>query len=214
MDGLSAPHTKAGRLQRACLDLLREHEADGALPTSIRFLFYELVSRGVVPKAYSAERTRTPSQDISEAVKHLRQVGVVPWDWIVDESRALHSQHYAPSVYEYVEDILPVARMDLWNGQAPPLILCESRSLVCCAISPQPTCVLSPPQTARLEDSCTPWSGPYSLAAAVPDECSIWATSICPAVTSKRTLARFSRIMPSSSGRGSRSRAYKYASMD
>jgi transcription antitermination factor NusG len=34
---VSAPDTKAGMLQRACLDLLAEHERDGALPTSIRF---------------------------------------------------------------------------------------------------------------------------------------------------------------------------------
>jgi hypothetical protein len=27
---LPAPHTKAGKLQRACLDLLREHEHDDA----------------------------------------------------------------------------------------------------------------------------------------------------------------------------------------
>jgi hypothetical protein len=32
----SAPNTKSGKLQRACLDLLAEHERDGALPTSIR----------------------------------------------------------------------------------------------------------------------------------------------------------------------------------
>ncbi len=43
MEGLSKPDTKAGRYQRACLELLREHEAEGAIPTSIRFLFYELL---------------------------------------------------------------------------------------------------------------------------------------------------------------------------
>ena len=129
MEGLSKPNTKAGRLQRACLDLLLEHEADGALPTSIRFLFYELVSRGIVPKAYPAGRSRTPSQDVSVAVKHLREAGIVPWGWIVDETRTLHSQHYASSVYDYVADILPGARLDLWNGEPPPLALCESRSL-------------------------------------------------------------------------------------
>jgi hypothetical protein len=128
-DGLAAPETKKGRLQRACLDLLREHEEDGALPTSIRFLFYELVSREVVPKAYPAERSRTPSQDISDAVNDLRGAGIVPWGWIVDESRSLRSHRYASSVYEYVEDVLRVARIDLWDGEPPPLILCESRSL-------------------------------------------------------------------------------------
>ena len=105
---LSKPHTKAGRLQRACLALLGEHNADGALPTSIRFLFYELVSRQEVPKAYPVGRSRTPSQDVADAVKHLRQAGIVPWDWIVDETRALHIHRYAPSVYEYVSNCLPM----------------------------------------------------------------------------------------------------------
>ena len=49
---LSSLETKAGRLQRACLELLREHERDGALPTNGRFLFYELEQKGVIPKYY------------------------------------------------------------------------------------------------------------------------------------------------------------------
>lgn len=133
IDGLSVSHTKKGRLQRACLELLREHEADGALPTSIRFLFYELTDRDVIPKAYlrpdGTEMARTPGQDISEAVKRLREASLVPWTWIVDETRTVSSWRYAASVYRYVEDTLPLARIDLWDGEPPPLILCESRSL-------------------------------------------------------------------------------------
>jgi hypothetical protein len=128
MDGLSREISKAGRYQRACLDLLREHEAEGSLPTSIRFLFYELLDRGMVPKTYP-EGTRTPSQDIADAVKRLREVGLVSWDWIVDETRTLYDWRYAGSVYQYVEDTLPLARIDVWEGEKPPLILCESRSL-------------------------------------------------------------------------------------
>jgi hypothetical protein len=52
VDTLSKPNTKAGQLQRACLEILREHEEDGALPTSGRFIFYELEGRGVIPKVY------------------------------------------------------------------------------------------------------------------------------------------------------------------
>jgi hypothetical protein len=133
MKGLSKEATKAGRLQRACLELLHEHEADGALPTSIRFLFYELLDRGVIEKAYrypdGTEKKRTPSQDISDAVNVLREAGFIPWSWIVDETRTLDSWRYAGSVYQYVSDTLPLARIDLWGGERPPLILCESRSL-------------------------------------------------------------------------------------
>jgi hypothetical protein len=133
MDGLSRETTKAGRLQRACLELLAEHEADDALPTSIRFLFYELIDRGVIPKAYrrpdGTERARKPSQDISDATKVLREASIVPWGWLVDESRTLDNWRFGRSVYNYVQDTLPLARIDLWDGAPPPLILCESRSL-------------------------------------------------------------------------------------
>ena len=133
MDELSKETTKKGRLQRACLDLLAEHEADGALPTSSRFLFYELLGRGVVPKVYrhpdGTEKARKPSQDISDATNVLREVGRIPWTYIADETRTLDSWRYASSVYQYVEDTLPLARIDVWAGEPPPLILCESRSL-------------------------------------------------------------------------------------
>lgn len=135
MDGLSAATTKKGRLQRACLALLREHEEAGAIPTSIRFLFYELLDRGVIPKVYrdenGVEKKRTPSQDISDAVTVLRELDTapIPWSWIVDETRSLDAWRYASSVQSYVEEVLPVARIDVWDGEKPPLILCESRSL-------------------------------------------------------------------------------------
>ena len=133
MDGLSAETTNKGRLQRACLALLREHEEDGALPTSIRFLFYELLDRGVVPKAYrhadGTPRPRKPDQYISEAVNLLREAGLIPWSWIVDETRTLDNWRYAKTVYKYVAETLPLARIDVWGGERPPLILCESRSL-------------------------------------------------------------------------------------
>ena len=38
--------TKKARTERVVLDLLNEHDAEGALPTTIRFLFYELEQRG------------------------------------------------------------------------------------------------------------------------------------------------------------------------
>jgi hypothetical protein len=135
MEGLSKPHTEKGRLQRACLELLLEHQADGALPTSNRFLFYELVSRGIVPKAYydanGKEKGRGPANNVADATWHLRRVARpgVPMDWIVDETRHLDDWRYASSVYQYVDDMLPGARIDLWEGEPPPLIMCESRSL-------------------------------------------------------------------------------------
>jgi hypothetical protein len=57
---LSSEHSAKGKLQRACLDLLREHEQRGELPTSVRFLFYELVQRKLLAKHAKPGQTRKP----------------------------------------------------------------------------------------------------------------------------------------------------------
>jgi len=129
---LSAPDTKAGKLQRACRDLLKQHEREGTIPTNGRFLFYELEQQGVVPKHYvkpgGEKRARTPAQDIADATLRLRELGKVPWWWILDESRDVNTWRYAGSVYEYVADSVERARIDCWDGEPPPLIVCEARA--------------------------------------------------------------------------------------
>jgi hypothetical protein len=131
-DGLSAPGSKQGKLQRACLALLQEHEREGTIPTNGRFLFYELEQRGVIPKVYrdaaGNKRARTPAQDVSDATLRLRKLGLVPWWWVLDESRDVATWRYAVSVYEYVVETVPRARIDCWRGEPPPLIVCEARA--------------------------------------------------------------------------------------
>jgi hypothetical protein len=124
---LSKPESKAGRLQRIILELLREHEDAGAIPTSARFLFYELVQRGV-PSKEKKGTGRRPDQDLHEALTRLRDDELVPWDWIVDETRALDDHTGWSSVTDAVRAMAQQARLDPWNGHAP-LILTESRSL-------------------------------------------------------------------------------------
>lgn len=114
-------------LDPQCLDILTEHRASGALPTSVRFVFYELVGRGIIPKSLPGKRQ--PSQYVSEALTRLREAGEVPWAWIVDETRALTTWEHAPSVYAYVKDAVSYARVDCWAGDPVPLVLVESRSL-------------------------------------------------------------------------------------
>ncbi len=126
--GLSSPTSAKGRLQRAALALLREHEVKNELPTSNRFLFYELVQQGVLDKAKTRAKGRGADQDLSDATKWLRDIGLVPWDWIVDETRSVTSWRYADTVAEFVSDSVDSARIDLWDGEPPPLIICESRT--------------------------------------------------------------------------------------
>jgi hypothetical protein len=125
-------NTKIGRLRRACLEKLQEHQRDGAIPTNGRFIFYELEQDGVVEKAYrnadGSKRARTPAQDISDALLHLRRFEWIPWDWILDETRELVSWRSAPTVQQYLIDSVATARIDCWGGRPAPLIICEARS--------------------------------------------------------------------------------------
>jgi hypothetical protein len=123
----SKPGSKKGDLRRAAHALLREHKRDRALPTSIRFLFYEAEQRGIVSKKRTGKRR--PDQDFTDAVMWLRDRDIVPWEWIVDETREVTEWEYADTVREGVRESIRHQRIDCWDGEPPPLILCESRSL-------------------------------------------------------------------------------------
>lgn len=119
--------SKIGALRQALRELLAGHERAGELPTSARFLFYELVGRGILSKE-KKPKGRRPDQDMSDALTDLREDGEVPWGWIADETRSLENFTGSPSVQRWLLDVLPQARLDPW-GEAAPLILTESRSL-------------------------------------------------------------------------------------
>jgi len=121
-----SPTSKLGRIRVVLFDLLQEHDASDTIPTSARFLFYELVARGVIPK--EKVDSRSPAHIVHTALTDLRQSGAVDWEWIVDETRRLEDLTGAASVRAWVMDALKQARLDPWGGEAP-LVITESRSL-------------------------------------------------------------------------------------
>lgn len=128
---LSRASTKTGRLQRALLALYAEHKAEGMLPTSGRFLWYELSQAGVVDKTKARGHPgvkRGIDQDVSDALTFLRELGLIPWPDIVDETRALYMYVGHPTLVAGTRAMLEHVHLDPWRGSAP-LILCESRSL-------------------------------------------------------------------------------------
>jgi hypothetical protein len=125
---LSRPDSSKGRMQRLVLQLLRDHQAAGEIPTNNRFVFYELEGRGHVSKSARGESRRGKvgdprQQEVNDALMWLRERGIVPWLWIEDETRTLH--RFAGEDYS---EIVVAVNIDPWQGRAP-LILAESRSL-------------------------------------------------------------------------------------
>jgi len=130
--------TKKARTERVVLDLLNEHAAEGALPTTIRFLFYELEQRGQAckpdPSDTRKNRRRSVgwppgSQDITDAVTRLRSGGRIPWTSIADTERSLARWAFAGTVAGYLKDRLAEATINPWGHDLPPLILTESKGM-------------------------------------------------------------------------------------
>jgi hypothetical protein len=126
------PDSKIGRLRAALLNLLREHDGAGTIPTNGRFIFYELTQRGVIPKAYykpdGSKAPRQPKDDLARALMDLREIGLVPWSWIEDETREVSNWRFAKDARQYLIDTIPEIRIDLWKGRPAPLTICESRA--------------------------------------------------------------------------------------
>ena len=75
------------------------------------------------------KKGRRPDQDFTEALIFLSEVGLIPWDHIVDETRQMHIWRCAPSVADYLGDSIPYARIDPWVGVARPIIITEARTV-------------------------------------------------------------------------------------
>ena len=116
--------------------LWKQHKKSGMLPTSSRFLFYELVALKKIDKKATAH----PGNEVSKALMWLRthdgngnavplwEDGIVPWADIADETRTLNDYSRWATFTEGVEALLNHPILDLWRGRVP-MIITESRSL-------------------------------------------------------------------------------------
>jgi hypothetical protein len=76
------PHGDTERLLARCQSILDEYKDDG-LNLTVRQLFYQLVSRDVIPNQQS-EYNR-----LQRIVKKGRRAGYLDWEMIVDRGRSL-----------------------------------------------------------------------------------------------------------------------------
>ncbi len=122
---------ETARLRAALIALFVNHLKQGgfetfALPSSGRFLFYECEGLQVVSK--EKKGARRADQNLGEALTWLREEEIIPWTWVVDETRNITAPFVGPTVKDWTMQAVPQARLDPWGGR-PPLLLCESRSL-------------------------------------------------------------------------------------
>lgn len=127
------PTSAAGKMRGYVLELIEQHRAAGTIPTNCRFLYYELVARGLASKEHTrvidgVEKPCRPDRPVNDALTTLRKQGLVKWEEISDETRDISDYQGKPTIKDALYAKLDACRLDFWDGVAP-LVITESRSL-------------------------------------------------------------------------------------
>jgi hypothetical protein len=117
---------KAAELRAWCHAAIVRHRAEGTIPTTGRFIFYEAVMAGATPK--HATGARRADQVVTDALSWLRTAGLVGWHEIADRTRRATDRRGYPSIAEGIDALLDHVPLDPWDGE-PPLVVVESESL-------------------------------------------------------------------------------------
>lgn len=117
---------KSMELIRAARDVLEEIE-----PASVRGVCYKLFTLGFIPSMEKSHVKR-----VGEQIKWAREDGIIPWEWVVDETREVE----AVSTWRNPEQILDVAaetyKRDLWSDQPIRLEVWSEKGTVRGVIQP------------------------------------------------------------------------------
>jgi hypothetical protein len=102
-----------GRAQRS-LDLIEAMHAaaEKANPITGRGIGYKLFTAGLIPSMAKNEMQR-----VYRLLKEAREEGEIPWDWIVDETRAIERVSTWADPAEYARCVAQSYRRDFWNQQ-------------------------------------------------------------------------------------------------
>jgi hypothetical protein len=106
--------------------VLHEHERAGELPTSDRFVYYQLKQAGF---PFVEHAVRPEADDVIDALTRLREIGAVPWGWLADETRDVEVGSRARTFAEAVFAVLDQCRISPWHPAPPPVVICETRGV-------------------------------------------------------------------------------------
>lgn len=92
------------------IGILDDYSAQG-YDLSLRQLYYQLVSRNVVPN------TEKSYKNVGNMVSDARLAGLIDWDMIKDRGREMVSNPHWGNPANFIENVAPQYRFDLWEDQ-------------------------------------------------------------------------------------------------
>jgi hypothetical protein len=106
---------KKGRgMAKRSLDLIEAMHAitEAAQPITGRGVGYQLFTRGL-----TASMAKSEMQRVYRLLKEARERGIIPWKWIVDETRAIERAPTWADPAEYARCVALSYRRDFWDQQ-------------------------------------------------------------------------------------------------
>jgi hypothetical protein len=102
-----------GMAQRS-LDLIEAmySKAKAARPITGRGVGYKLFTAGLIPSM-----ARSEMQRVYRLLKEAREQGLIPWEWIVDETRSLERTSTWANPTEYAKCVARSYRRNFWDQQ-------------------------------------------------------------------------------------------------
>jgi hypothetical protein len=138
MNGIGIEQTETcskkvrGRAQRS-LDLIEAMFAAAreANPITGRGVGYKLFTAGLIPSM-----ARSEMQRVYRLLKEAREEGKIPWDWIVDETRAIEKASTWDDPADYARCVAQSYRRDFWNQQPHRIQLWSEKGTVRGVLAP------------------------------------------------------------------------------
>jgi hypothetical protein len=109
---LKMPRTRGKAKKSLDLILAMYAIAEAAQPITGRGVGYKLFTAGLIPSM-----SRNDMQRVYRLLKEAREQGIIPWDWIVDESRELEKVSAWEDPEAYTQAVIRSYRRDYWDQQ-------------------------------------------------------------------------------------------------
>ena len=105
---------KVRGMARRSLDLIEAMyaAAEAAQPITGRGVGYKLFTRGLIPSM-----ARSEMQRVYRLLQEAREQGVIPWEWIVDETREFERCSVWDDPQEFAATVSRAYRRDFWTQQ-------------------------------------------------------------------------------------------------
>lgn len=114
------------KLMEACYQIIEEVQ-----PITVRGVCYRLF----VARLIDSMATRN-TQKISRLLVQAREEGIIPWDWIVDDSRQIERDPHWLNLKEYAGAVQRSYRRDFWEYQDRRVVVISEKSTIAGILRP------------------------------------------------------------------------------